>query len=182
MDDQDLKARAAQVEALVGEIESFKEPEARAKTTELLQALLQLYGEGLARMLGIVAERDQAVLDLLVRDELIAHLLLLHGLHPIPLEARVAAALEHVHSYLQAHGGHVELLSVERAVVRLRLHGSSRGCPSSAMTLRLTIEEAIREAAPELETIEMDELPKDEPMPNLIPLSSLSRKAEAGAA
>lgn len=175
MDDRDLKARAAQVEALVGEIESFKEPEARTKTTELLQALLQLYGEGLSRMLEIVAERDRAILDLLMRDELIAHLLLLHGLHPVPIETRVAAALQSVRPYLQAHSGNVELLSVDRAVVRLRLHGSCRGCPSSAMTLRLTIEEAIREAAPDLDAIEVDEAQEDEPAPNIIPLSSLSR-------
>jgi Fe-S cluster biogenesis protein NfuA len=180
MDDRDLKARAAQVEALVGEIDSFKEPEAKAKTTELLQALLQLYGEGLSRMLEIVTERDRAILDLLVRDDWIGHLLLLHGLHPLPIETRVAAALQKIRPYLQAHGGNVELLSVERAVVRLRLHGSCRGCPSSAMTLRLTIEEAIREAAPDVDAFELDEAQEDEPAPNIIPLSSLSRQAAAG--
>ena len=39
-----------------------------------------------------------------------SHLLLLHGLHPVPLEARVRAALDEVRPYLESHGGDVELL------------------------------------------------------------------------
>ena len=60
-------------------------------------------------------------------------------------------ALDEVRPYLASHGGDVELLGVEDGVVRLRLEGSCNGCPSSAMTLKLAIEEAIARAAPDVE-------------------------------
>jgi Fe-S cluster biogenesis protein NfuA/nitrite reductase/ring-hydroxylating ferredoxin subunit len=87
-------------------------------------------------------------------DELVAHLLLLHGLHPVPLEDRVQGALDEVRPYLESHGGGVELLGIEADVVQLRLEGSCSGCPSSTMTLKLAIENAIQKAAPEVEHIE----------------------------
>lgn len=156
MNDRELKARAAKIEALVEELESCKAPGVRTAATELLQELLQFYGNGLARMTEIVAHRDIRILDDFAKDELIAHLLLLHNLHPAPLETRIALALEEVRPYLQSHGGNVELLGITGGTVRLRLHGSCRGCPSSAMTLKLAINEAIRKAAPDLEGIEVD--------------------------
>ena len=70
-----------------------------------------------------------------VEDELVAHLLLLHGLHPVPVRERVRGALDEVRPYLVAHGGGVELLGVADGVVRLRLEGACNGCPSSALTL-----------------------------------------------
>ena len=66
-------------------------------------------------------------------------------------------ALEEVRPYLESHGGDVELLAVEDGVVRLRMQGSCSGCPSSAMTLKLAIEDAIRKHAPEVEQIEAED-------------------------
>ena len=85
-----------------------------------------------------------------------ASLLLLHGLHPLDLEARVRQALEQVRPYLRTHGGDVELLGVDDGVVRLRMQGSCHGCPSSAVTLKHTIEEAIYDAAPDVAAIEVE--------------------------
>ena len=179
LDDQDLKERAAQIETLVEEMASFKDADARTKMTELLQALLQLYGEGLSRVLEIVGRQDSAIVNLLAQDELIAHLLFLHGLHPVPVETRVAAALEEVRPYLQSHGGSVELVGMMHGVAQLRLHGSCRGCPSSAMTLKLTIEDALGKAAPDLEGIVVEEMNEPQPGPMIIPLTSLSRPEPA---
>jgi Fe-S cluster biogenesis protein NfuA/nitrite reductase/ring-hydroxylating ferredoxin subunit len=75
-------------------------------------------------------------------------------------------ALEEVRPYLQSHGGNVELLGVEEGVARLRMQGSCSGCPSSTVTLRLAIEEAIQKTAPDLERIEAEgvaEEPKQAP-------------------
>ncbi len=69
-----------------------------------MQALLDMYGEGLSRIV--------AACDVPVEDELVAHLLLLHGLHPVPVRERVMGALDEVRPYLVAHGGGVELLGV----------------------------------------------------------------------
>jgi Fe-S cluster biogenesis protein NfuA/nitrite reductase/ring-hydroxylating ferredoxin subunit len=132
---------AARVEAAIGEIET--QPQAM----EAVQAIVEMYGEGLAR----IFERVDA--SALLDDELVAHLLYLHDLHPIPIEERVRGALEEVRPYMESHKGGVELLSIEDGVVRLRLKGSCSGCPSSTMTLKLAIEDAIRKAAPDVDEI-----------------------------
>ena len=135
------------VEALLDQVEAFPEPQ-REVATELVQALLDMYGEGLARIV--------AADSVPVEDELVAHLLLLHGLHPVPLQARVTGALDSVRPYLLAHGGGVELLGVDDGVVRLRLEGACHGCPSSAVTLRHAVEDAVLKAAPDVERIEAE--------------------------
>jgi Fe-S cluster biogenesis protein NfuA len=80
----------------------------------------------------------------------------LYGLHPLDLETRVRQALEQVRPYLQSHGGNVELLGVEGGIIRLRLQGSCHGCPSSAQTLKSTIEEAIAEKAPDAAGLQVE--------------------------
>jgi Fe-S cluster biogenesis protein NfuA len=135
------------VEALLDEVETFPARE-RDVATELVSALLDMYGEGLARIV--------AAGEVPVEDELVAHLLLLHGLHPVPVAERVGRALDEVRPYLVAHGGGVELLGIEDGVVRLRLEGACHGCPSSALTLRTAVEDAIMRAAPDVERIEAD--------------------------
>jgi Fe-S cluster biogenesis protein NfuA/nitrite reductase/ring-hydroxylating ferredoxin subunit len=149
---------AGRVEAVLERVEALPDPDARAVATELAQALLDLYGEGLGRMVAQVAERDDdgALAAAFGRDDVVAELLLLHGLHPVPVAARVRRALDEVRPYLESHGGDVELLGVKDGVARLRLEGSCNGCPSSSATLRLAIEEAIAQAAPDVDRIEAE--------------------------
>ena len=83
MDDTQARERVARVDSLLEELETLPDPLARQTATEVVEALLDLYGEGLARLVGYVAERDDGALAAaLAGDELVAHLLLLHGLHP----------------------------------------------------------------------------------------------------
>src|SRR5215208_3725859 len=94
---------------------------------------------------------------------------LLDGLHPLDVETRVVRALEEVRPYLQSHGGNVELLGVEGGVARLRMQGSCSGCPSSTMTLKLAIEEAIQKTAPDLEGIEAEGVVEEpKPAPTIV--------------
>ena len=154
MDERDLVAR---VENLIGELEALPDQEARDKAMEAVRALLDLYGEGLDRIVTLVGDRDEGELAAaFAHDELVSHLLMLHGLHPVPLETRVRAALDDVRPYLESHGGDVELVSLEGGVARLRLEGSCNGCPSSTVTLKLAIEEAIYKAAPDIAGVEAD--------------------------
>ena len=154
MDDAQARELVARVEGLLAEVEALADPAAREKALEVVAALLDLYGEGLGRMVEHVAEADRGELArVLAGDELVAHLLLLHGLHPVPLDERVRGALAGVRPYLDSHGGDVELLGIDEGVVRLRLEGTCNGCPSSTVTLKLAIENAIRDAAPEVEEI-----------------------------
>ena len=160
MDDRDARELVARIDALLDS--------AGDGCTELVAALLELYGEGLARVVARVP--DPAALT---GDELVAHLLLLHGLHPQPVEARVRDALDEVRPYLDSHGGDVELLAVDEGVVRLRLQGSCKGCPSSAATLELAIEDAIRKHAPDVEEIDAEGA-VGEPRPGLVQLPMAS--------
>jgi Fe-S cluster biogenesis protein NfuA/nitrite reductase/ring-hydroxylating ferredoxin subunit len=155
--DTEARDRVSRVEALLEQLDGLPDPAARETAMEVVQALLDLYGEGLARIVDHVADRDDGALaEALAADELVAHLLLLHGLHPVPLEARVRGALDEVRPYLESHGGNVELLGVEEGVARLRMEGSCSGCPSSTVTLKLAIEDAIHKAAPDIEGIEAE--------------------------
>ncbi|MET0647213.1 MAG: NifU family protein [Pyrinomonadaceae bacterium] len=147
------------VEELVRRIENLPDPEARAVAVELLQTLLEFHGAGLDRLMEIVSEEGEAgyrIFDRVARDELVGSLLLLYGLHPVPIEERVVQALDKVRPYLDSHGGSVELLGVESGVVRLRLQGSCKTCPSSSLTLKHAIEEAIYQAAPDVAAIEAE--------------------------
>ena len=71
----------------------------------------------------------------------------------IAMETRVLRALEKVRPYLHSHGGDVEFVSVADGVVRLKLLGSCGSCPSSSVTLKNAVEEALYEAAPDIEKI-----------------------------
>jgi Fe-S cluster biogenesis protein NfuA/nitrite reductase/ring-hydroxylating ferredoxin subunit len=133
----------------------------------MAQVLLELYGEGLARMMEVIAQGEECerTFKVFAEDELISHLLLLHGLHPLDVETRVVQALEEVRPYLQSHGGNVELLRIEGGVARVRLQGNCDGCPSSTVTLKLAIEEAVLKAAPDLEGIEAEGVTEPPPKP-----------------
>ena len=143
MDDREARERVGRVEALLARIEGDR------RAMEAVQAVVELYGEALARLLAGVDPLE---------DELVSHLLLVHDLHPVDVEARVARALDGVRPYLGSHGGDVELLGVSGGVARLRLNGTCDGCASSAVTLKHSIETAILRAAPELDGVEAEGL------------------------
>jgi len=160
LNDELARDRVARVEALLGEAEALSDSAGRDTAAELAEALVELYGEGLARIVEQMPDDQRRAL---VDDELIVHLLLLHGLHPVPFEERVRGALEEVSPYLESHGGGVELVGFEDNIVRLQLQGSCSGCPSSTMTLKLAIEDAIRKAAPDVESIEAEGVTEEAP-------------------
>lgn len=158
LSDQSFSSRMQRIEVLVQEAERLADPAAQDLTRELVQALLDLHAAGLANMLNVLARTPdgRVALDACVGDGVVSSMLLLHGLHPLDLETRVRQALEKVGPALKSHGGGVELLAVEDGTVRLRMEGNCHGCPSSAETLKQTIEEAICEAAPDATRIDVE--------------------------
>lgn len=142
---------------LVARLESIDDVEARGTAEDLIGTMLELYGEGLERIVGALDAAPE-VRDALAQDGVVASLLLIHGLYPVPLAERVEAALVSVRPYLESHGGGVELVRIEEGVAHLRLRGSCDGCPASASTLELAIREALDEAAPDLDGIEVEGL------------------------
>lgn len=150
-DAQRWRAAGDRIETLL-EASSTGGAVARERAEELVREVAGLYGAGLARVVELL---DTGTLELLARDDLVASLLLVHGLHPHDVEARVRTALDSVRPYLGSHGGDVDLVGIVDGVVRLELTGSCRSCPSSSVTLELAVEDAVRAAAPEIEAIEV---------------------------
>ena len=156
--EKNLRAAGDRIEGLLQELGSVADPRVRANAEELVRLLMELYGSGLARILEIVDDTGSAneIFDRLAADDLVASLLVLHGLHPLDVQTRIVRALDRVRPYLGSHGGDVKLLGVQEGVVHLRLEGSCHGCPSSTVTMKLAIEKAIEEAAPEVVRIEVE--------------------------
>jgi Fe-S cluster biogenesis protein NfuA/nitrite reductase/ring-hydroxylating ferredoxin subunit len=129
---------------------------ARERAEQLVREVVELYGAGLSRIFAAVGDQaDPGMLDRLVADDLVASLLLVHGLHPYNVRRRVSDALDRVRPYLGSHGGDVHLLDIVGDTVQLQFAGSCKSCPSSAVTLELAVEDAIRAAAPEVSSIEV---------------------------
>lgn len=126
---------------------------AHERAQQLVREVVGLYGAGLERIMHVLDDPGSA--ERLATDDLVASLLLVHGLHPHDVHRRVTDALERVRPYLGSHGGDVDLLEVTDTVVRLAFTGSCKSCPSSAVTLELAVQDAIRTAAPEICSIEV---------------------------
>src|SRR5579883_743635 len=90
-----FQAKLQRLDALLREAERFSDPALRSHTRQIVQAVLDLHGDGLEHILTILKEAGAAgesLLDACARDDVVAGLLLLHGLHPQDLPSRVAAA------------------------------------------------------------------------------------------
>ncbi len=183
------------IEELVARIEGAADPALRDDALALVQLLLDLHRQGLARIIeiaghlgtsrsngaasnGTAANRaaSNGMVELIHRlaaDERVAPLLMLHDLHPVDLPTRVEQALEKVRPLLRSHGGDVELVDLSDGVVKLKLDGSCHGCPSSSITLRNAIEEAIFEFAPDIERLEVAGVVEPPPTSGFVPLEAI---------
>lgn len=185
LEEKETRARVQRIEELVRQIESTADPATRAGAVELVQTLMDLHGAGIERMLEITfqsGDQGQTIIDEFGNDKLVGSLLLLYGLHPLGLDERVRQALDKVRPYLKSHGGNVDLLGIQDGAVHLQLQGSCDGCPSSAMTLKLAIEEAVYDAAPDIMELRVEGVVEEQPRPsNLVPLQRLPRDNGAKA-
>ena len=183
-EEKNFQRLSQRIEGLIARIEAAPDPNIRAEALNLAQSLMELHRAGLDRLMEIVAragEPGYALMDDFAGDDLVASLLLLYGLHPHDLETRVMKALDETRPFLQSHGGDVELLCVTEGTVKLRLAGSCRNCSSSTMTLKLAIERAIYEAAPDVtEIITEGQIAPKEPAPanGLAQLDGLSNSGD----
>jgi Fe-S cluster biogenesis protein NfuA/nitrite reductase/ring-hydroxylating ferredoxin subunit len=158
MADRRAESTTNRVESLLREVGVQPSVERAAeKAEELVRALVEFYGDGLARILEIVhdnaGEKSPAIFDGLCADLHVEGLLALHGLHPLSLEDRVRAALDSVRPYLESHEGDIELDHIEGNIAYVKMGGSCDGCPSSAATLKHGIEKAIFERISEIEEV-----------------------------
>src|ERR1700733_13325750 len=155
----DAEQLVGRVEELQAALETCGESVPRGLAEELVSAVAQMYGAGLEQIVGSVSEagpQGEQIAASLLDDPLVATLLLIHDLHPVSLEQRVQQALGSDRPYMESHGGNVELLSLEHGVARIHLRGSCSDCSASSVTLELAIKQALEEAGPDLEGLEVE--------------------------
>jgi Fe-S cluster biogenesis protein NfuA len=70
------------------------------------------------------------------------------------LEDRVKEVIDKIRPALQADGGDIELVGVENGVVKVKLRGSCAGCPMSQMTLKMGVEQTLKDQISEVKSVE----------------------------
>jgi Fe-S cluster biogenesis protein NfuA len=148
----EFRLQTERVEKLAARLESAGDPEIRATALDLVQSVVELHGAALQRLIDSLMQTpagEQALSEALQND-LVSSMLLLHNLHPDGMETRVLRGLEKARPYLKSHGGDVELAAVRDGIVHLRLHGTCGSCPSSSITLKNAVEDALFEVAPDI--------------------------------
>lgn len=141
-------AYVQEIEGLIREIEASADPHTRDGVRRLVEAILGYHEEAVTRMLELAGE--PAVRGF-ARDELVASLLLLYGLHPEDFETRVRRAVDRLPG--------IEVAGITDFAVRLSGHAPRR-----------MVEEALFAVAPEISEIEMDDAPA------FVPLEALTAK------
>lgn len=179
--DSQLNQLGARIEDLVHRVENISDPAVRANVVTLLQSLMELHGQGFARVLEVLAQHGETgrqITAILSKDDLVAGLLLLYDIHPDGLHARVQKAVTEMQPQIRAAGGSVELLTVENGAARIRLTANGHGCGSGA--LDKTIRDCIYAAAPDITHIEIERIENPEIANNS--LVQLQVNAGVGAA
>lgn len=152
----EFQQRLKSIERLLAEVEAAADPNLRTTVQQLVQLVMDLHGAGLERMLELIrgtGDGGADIIDQLSRDELVASLLVLYGLHPTDLETRVEQALEKARRRLRAHEGEVDLVSIQDGAVRLRLRANGHGCGSTAEALKRVVEEMVYQEAPDITSL-----------------------------
>ncbi len=174
---REFTRRTERIEELVSRVEHCGDPAMRAVAQELLQAVIELHGVALDRILTRIADLPEGceAIEQMAEDDLVSNVFSLHGIHPVPLARRVASALDKARPYLKSHGGDVELESIMDGIVYVTLHGSCGNCSSSSETLKSAVESAIYEGAPEVVTVVSESLTAM-PRPGLVTLQSIPQR------
>lgn len=174
--DKDFQLKVQRIGELVRDLENIADPESRVSAKALVQLLLDLHSAGLERVMEIVAssgDASQRTIDDLGRDSLVSSLLILYGLHPLEMETRVLQVLEKIQPRVRKGGGELELLGFENAAVRLHLRVTQHSCGSTAKTLKSMVEEALYEAAPDMNSLLIEGLDEESGSGGFVPVGKL---------
>ena len=155
---------------LAEELLSHPDPAVARKVEEMLDWVDAFHREGLGRLVEMIRSwRGEIFLESVARDEVTGTFLATYDLGELPAADTgaadaVAEALEEIRPYVESHGGTISVDSIVDGVVKVRMLGSCDGCPSSAATLTVGVEQALREHWPNfrrLEVIDPDEEASD---------------------
>jgi Fe-S cluster biogenesis protein NfuA len=69
------------------------------------------------------------------------------------MKEKVEGVLEKIRPSLIRDGGNVELVEVSDGTVKVKLTGACAGCPMSTMTLKMGIEQMLKQEIPEIKEV-----------------------------
>lgn len=164
MNSSEFQDRAGKIEKLLERVTALGDGDARSTALELVQSFMDLQGAAITHVMEILSDcgdTGRNALAKLGKDPLVCGLMVLYGIHPVALEDRVKGAIEQVTPQLRKNSASVELLNVSESLVRIKLEISSHGCGSSPNAAKQLVEQAIREAAPEIAEVIADGAPSN---------------------
>jgi Fe-S cluster biogenesis protein NfuA len=160
MNNNEFETYAAQIEQLVQQAAALPDESARTLALELLQSTMDLHGAVMSRIVELLSEGGDSGRNSLAKlgnDPLVCGLLVLYGIHPVSLHDRVTRAVEKLGPQLHKKGGSIELLGIADNSIQVKILGSQHSCGSTPDSFRSIVEQAIRESAPEIAEIAIDE-------------------------
>ncbi|MXM65385.1 nitrogen fixation protein NifU [Streptomyces sp. HUCO-GS316] len=160
-DDAFARSQVALAEERLSGLDALPDGLAAARAAQTVETLVGLYGQCLGRITAQLEDHPD-LLRRLATDDLVGHLLLVHDLHPDPVESRVREALAEL-------PGPPELVELSETAVRVRVPAG--GC-GSATTAEQAVRETLAARAPEIEDVRVDGGAAQE---TLIPVDALFR-------
>jgi len=147
LDDAAVRALLAALNDQLDQLEAMPGPMSELGLT-VVAGVAEIYGQALIRTLELA---DPAAVERMLGDELIAHLLALHGIHPESVETRLGRVLDELRAAVSDRGGTVELDRLDEtvAVVRVALAGRA----SRSADVEQTVRRAVMTAVPELANV-----------------------------
>lgn len=151
----DAERTGRRVEEVLDRLATGGGPGAAEAAEELVRALMDFYGAGLARLLDLLSDVPGDPVAGLAGDELVASLLVLHDLHPEDRDTRIARALDSV----RQHALEVVGFDEESGALTLRAQESGGcGC-GSGPGAREAAQAALACFAPEVRTVDVETTP-----------------------
>lgn len=170
LDDRAVRALLAELNEQLAQLETTPGPVGELALTAV-SGLAEIYSQALARTLDLA---DPALVERMLGDELIGHLLALHGIHPEPVAARVTRVIEGLRAALSGQGGTIELDGIDDAMAIVRVSVGGRG--SISADIEHAVRRAMLAAVPELAGVAI--VPVERPSPvTFVPLDALIRTA-----
>ncbi len=176
LDDAGVEQRLARLDDVLGQLERVPGRTAEL-AMEAVETLTEIYGEALGRAVRACSGHPQ-VLSAFSGDELLGHLLVLHGIHPDPAERRAARAVADLAPQLRSQGASAELGGVRDGVAHVVVSSGSCGSCGSSTDVHELVRSQVMTMAPELAGVEIS---APAPAPALIPVTALAHRPVGAA-
>lgn len=166
----DFEQLAQKVDQAMAEVQTLP-TEMRAKALALKSCIEEFHKVGLTHIVRAMKndEAGKEILFRIVEEPAVYALFSMHGLIRADLPTQVRRVIELVRPYMQSHGGDVHFVGMRDRTVLVQLTGNCNGCSMSAVTLKKTVEETLKDRIPEIEAVDVVEPPPS----NLVQISAV---------